>query len=194
MDHQLGELVLACARDDLLRTHFGEAMGNLPPGTPRPKVPEIAVPQVKDATSCSDPALLARMEEMLTTGEFGDRFLSTMVARSSYRDRLTTWMWWKLEESGKISVEDLLEMMWSSTGEGSPGGNPLAALEMISEMFPILKGVAAAEETRDPQAVCLSLLPFHEWITQVDTITFNQTEAFQSKLTREAARLGVSLD
>ncbi|MDZ4307869.1 hypothetical protein [Allopontixanthobacter sp.] len=194
LDHQLGELVLTCARDDLLRTHFSEAMGNLPPGTPRPMVPEIALPQVKDAASCSDPAMLAQMEEMLATSEFGDEFLSTMVARSSYRDRLTTWMWWKLEESEKISVEDLLEMMWSSTSEGSPGGNPLAALEMISEMFPILEGVAAAEETRDSQAVCLSLLPFHEWITQVDTITFNQTEAFQSRLSHEAARLGVSLE
>lgn len=194
LDHQLGELVLTCARDDLLRTHFSEALGNLPAGTPRPNVPEIAVPLVKDATSCSDPALLARMDEMLATGDFGQGFLSTMVARSSYRDRLTTWMWWKLEESGKIPVDDLLEMMWSSMGDGSPGGNPFAALEMISEMFPTLEGVAAAEKTRDPQAVCLSLLPFHEWITQVDTITFNQTEAFQSRLSHEAARLGVSLD
>ena len=51
-------------------------------------------------------------------------------------------------------------MNWPSIGDGSPGGNPLAALEMLTEMFPILVGVAAAEKTRDPQAVCFSLLPF----------------------------------
>ncbi len=194
LDHQMGKLVLTCVRDDLLRAHFKEALGSLPPGTPQPKVPNIVVPQVKDETSCSDPALLARMEEMLATGEFGDGFLSAMVQRSSYRDRLTSWMLWKLGESGKLSEEDLLEMRWSSIGDSSPAGNPLAALEMLTEMFSILEGVAGAEETRDPQAVCRSLLPFHEWIARVDTITFNQTEAIQTMLTREAARLGVSFD
>lgn len=194
LDHQLGELVLTCGRDDLLRAHANEAFGTLPPGTPRPKVPDVAVPQVIDDARCADPALLAEMEAMLASREFGDDFMSVMVERTRYRDRLTTWMLWKLGESGKISTQDLLEMSLSSIGSASPGGDPFAALAMLEEMFPILDGIARAEKLRDPQGLCHSLVPFHQWMIRVDGITLGQTEAIQGKLTREAARLGVPFD
>lgn len=194
LDHMLGELVMTCARDDLLRAHAEEAFGRLPPGTPRPQVREIAVPHVIDEARCSDPALLAEMDAMLASREFSDGFISAMVERTRYRDRLTTWMLWKLDESGKISTQDLLEMSLSSIGDASPGGDPFAALAMLEEMFPILDEVAAAETARDPQALCRSLIPFHHWITRVDAITLKQTEAIQILLTREAARLGVPFD
>jgi len=37
------------------------------------------------------------------------------------------------------------------------GGGPLAALEMLTEMFPIPEGVAAAEETREAARLGVSL-------------------------------------
>lgn len=193
LNHDFGELSLACGRDDLLLVHANEAFGKLPPGTPRPKVPEIAVPIVRSETQCTDPALLGEVQTLIADGK-ADSFAAAMLARATYRDRLSTWMQWKLDSSGKISSDDLIKLSFSSLGGASPGGNPFAALAMVEEMFPIIAQIDKAAKTQDPAAVCRSLIPFHVWMTKVDGITLKQTQAMQAAITAEAKRLGVSLD
>lgn len=194
LDYGLGEVTLTCGRDDLLRAHANEAFGKLPHGTLRPLVPEIAVPDIGDMARCTDPAVLAQMESMFATSQLSDEYFAAMLARTNYRDRLTSWMLWKLDESGKISSEELVELSFDSVGAASPGGNPFAALAMLSEMFPLIDAIAAAEKSRDPAALCQSLIPFRAFIGKADAITLKQTDAVQARLTREAARLGVSLE
>lgn len=193
LNHDFGELSLTCGRDDLLLTHAQEAFGKLPPGTPRPKVPEIAVPTVRSEADCADPALPGEVQALLAEGK-ADSFTAAMLARTTYRDRLSTWMLWKLDSSGKISTDQLLKLSFSSLGGASPGGNPFAALKMVEEMFPIIEQLDKAAKAQDPAAVCRSLIPFHAWITKVDGITLKQTQAMQAALTAEAKKLGVSLD
>lgn len=193
LSHDFGELSLTCGRDDLLLAHANEAFGKLPPGTPRPKLPEIAVPQVRSEAECADPARLAEIDALLVDGK-ADRFTAAMLGRTSYRDRLTTWMMWKLESSGKIGPDRLLKIGLSSLSSASPGGNPFAALAMIEEMFPIVGAMDKAARAQDRTAMCRSLIPFQAWMTKVDAITLKQSEGVQASLQAEATRLGISLD
>ncbi|KRA83704.1 hypothetical protein ASD76_06675 [Altererythrobacter sp. Root672] len=186
-------MTLACGRDDLAETHAREAFGDLPPGTPRPKVPEIPVPTLLSVADCAKPEVEAEVAKVFAT-ESMDGFMASMVARTTYRDRLTGWMTWKLEQSGKISTEDLIDLSFSSIGSVSPGGDPFAQLGMIQEMFDLLGPVAEAEEAGDAAALCRTLVPLQDWFTRVDALTLEQTEATQAALTAEAARVGVSFD
>ncbi|QYU69160.1 hypothetical protein J4558_03175 [Leptolyngbya sp. 15MV] len=194
LDYGLGEATMSCARDDLLRTHAEEAFGKLPAETPRPAVPEIPVPLVTDVARCGEAAVIAEMEAMMAERKLRDAFFAAMLARTNYRDRLTSWMLWRLSESGKISSTDLVELSFAAIGDASPGGDPLAAFSRIETMFPILDRVAKAETARDGAGLCRGLVEMHGWLVEVDAITLAQTEAVQARLTREAARLSVSLD
>lgn len=193
LDHSLGRFTLTCGREDLLRAHADEAFGKLPPGTPRPTVPEIAVPRIASAAECETPERKAEVAALMAGGG-STKFMGEMMARTRYRDRLTTWMLWKLESSGKISTGALLDLSMNALTEGSPGANPFAALAMIEEMMPLIDGIEAAAKSDDAAAMCRSLIPFHAWITKVDAITLKQTEATQAALAAKARQLGVSLD
>jgi hypothetical protein len=57
----LGELTLTCGRSDLMLTQAREAFGELPPGTPRPAVPEIPVPPIRAEDDCAKPDVAARV-------------------------------------------------------------------------------------------------------------------------------------
>jgi hypothetical protein len=193
LSHDFGELTMTCGRDDLLHDHAEEAFGKLPPGTPRPRMPDIAVPQVRSEAECADPTRLAEVEAMMIDGR-ADGFTAAMLGRTSYRDRLSTWMMWKLESSGKISSEQLLKVGLSSLGQASPGGNPFAGLAMITEMFPIIDRIDKAAKAKDAAAMCRGLIPLQAWMTRVDAITLRQTQGVQAALEAEARKLGVSFD
>jgi hypothetical protein len=194
IDYMFGALTLTCGRQDLLKAHAGEVFGQLPPGTPRPQVPEIAAPVVGDVAACSSPAIIAQMQEMMRTQKSATPFMGRMMERTTYRDRLTTWMTWKLEQSGKIGKEQVMQLILSSAGQGSPGGDPLAALKMLDGMFPILDAVGNAAKAEDPVAFCKGLVSMEQWLVKVDAITLKQTQSTQAALSAQAKRLGVSLD
>ena len=193
VSHFAGELALTCGRSDLLKIHAGEAFGKLPPGTPRPLVPDVPVPPLRSAAQCSEPQVLAELEAFMA-GRSTDEIIAAMVARTTYRDRLTAWMLWKIDESGKVSPEGLLKLAFAGISKGSPGGDVFAGFKMIEEIFPILDKLAKAETAKDLPATCRVLSEFHGWMTRVDAITLAQTKTAQAALTAEAARLGVSLN
>jgi hypothetical protein len=193
LDHSLGRFTMTCGRDDLLRVHAEEAFGKLPPGTPRPTVPDIAIPRIATAADCDTPELKDEVGRIFANGG-SSKFMGEMMARTRYRDRLTAWMLWKLESSRKITPEALLKLSLGALGQASPGGNPFAALEMIQELMPLIARIEDAEKTGDPAAMCRSLIPFHAWVTKVDAITLKQTQATQAALVAKASQLGVSLD
>jgi hypothetical protein len=193
VSHFAGELSLTCGRSDLLKIHAGEAFGKLPPGTPRPLVPDVPVPPLRSAAQCSEPQVLAELEAFMA-GRSTDEITAAMVARTSYRDRLTAWMLWKIDESGKVTPEELVKLAFAGISKGSPGGDVFASFKMIEEMFPIIDKLAKAETAKDLPATCRALTEFHGWMTRVDAITLAQTKSAQAALVAEAARLGVSLD
>jgi hypothetical protein len=193
LDHSLGRFTMTCGRDDLLRVHAEEAFGKLPPGTPRPTVPDIAIPRIAAAADCDKAELKDEVVRIFANGG-STKFMGEMMARTRYRDRLTTWMLWKLESSRKITPDALLKLSFGALGQASPGGNPFAALEMIQELMPLIARIDDAEKTGDPAAMCRSLIPFHAWVTKVDAITLKQTQATQAALAAKASQLGVSLD
>jgi hypothetical protein len=193
ISYELGEVSFTCGRDDLLRDHAQEAFGKLPLGTPRPVVPPINAPNVTVEADCLRPEKIAEVQAVFASGK-ADRFMGDMLARTTYRDRLTQWMLWRLESSGKISPQRLISLSLTAVGKSSPGGNPLAAMEMLGEMMPVLDLMAKAENTHDADAMCRSLIPLHKLMARADAITLEQTEATQAALVAEAKRLGVSLD
>ncbi|MBO9517127.1 MAG: hypothetical protein J7493_03585 [Porphyrobacter sp.] len=183
-------MTLVCGRADLAELHAQEVFGKLPPGTPRPRVPEIPIPALRTVADCEKPEVLAKLDATLES-DTADSFMSAMLARTTYRDRLTSWMMWKLEQSGKISDDELIDLGFSSIGSVSPGGDPFAQFGMIQEMLDLLKPVI---EARDAGTLCRGMVPLQDWFTRVDALTLKQTEATQTALTAEAARLGVSFD
>lgn len=194
LDHGLGEVSLTCSREDLTRAQFGEAFGRLPEGTPRPAMPQVDIPASLNATRCADEAVLSEMRDLLAEDRFSDRFSAKMLERTSYRDRLTTWMIWKLDQSGKIETMDIVGLVMEASGYASPTGNPLAAMEKVLDMMPIVKRMGDARTADDPQAFCLALADFQLWVREVDAITLKQTEAAHAALEAKARELGVSLD
>lgn len=186
-------MTLACGRGDLAELHAREAFGDLPPGTPRPKAPEVPIPALLSEADCGKPDVAAEIARVFAT-ESTDGFMASMVARTTYRDRLTSWMTWKLEQSGKISTEALIDLGFASIGSATPGGDPFAQFGMIQEMLELLDPVAEAEEAGDAAALCRTLVPLQDWFARVDALTLKQTEATQAAMTAEAARLGVSFD
>lgn len=194
LDHSLGEVSLTCSREDLTKAQFGEAFGRLPAGTPRPAVPEIPVPAGLGPDRCGDEAVLAEMRSLIAEERFADTFMARMLERTTYRDRLTTWMMWKLEQSGKVDPMVLVNLTLDAVGGASPGGNPFAAMEKFIDMMPIVTRLGAAEKAEDPQALCLALVDFQGWVRDVDAITLNQTGAAHRALEAKARELGVSLD
>jgi len=110
--HSHGELVIICGREDLLRVDDEEIVGHLAPGTPRPLMPELDIPQVGGPADCKQPEILASIAHLVALGTDGrsmvvaDRHvMAMMVARTSYWDRLSEWMLWKIEESDKLSPD-----------------------------------------------------------------------------------------
>ena len=193
VQYGLGELMLICGRDDLLKRHFGEAFGDLPAGTSRPVAPEVPLPPVASAADCRDPAKLAAMQASLEDRRT-DSYLGLMLARSAWRDRLTTWMSWKLKSSGKVKEDRLLDLTINAAGAGSPGGNPLAVLETLPALFEVIGRIGKAQKAGNQPAVCLAIVDFRAFMTKADAITLRQTQAVQTVLVSEAKRLGVSLD
>jgi len=193
VDYGMGELTLACGRDDLLMAHAKEALGELPSGTPRPAVPDVPLPPVQVAEDCKDPAKLAAVTAALADRK-SDSYTGIMLARTTWRDRLTAWMVWKLESSGKISKDRLFKLILSSAGSASPGTDPLAALKMLPELLGKVEAIAKAEDARDQPGMCLAVVDFRSFMAKADAITLGQTKATQAALTAEAARLGVSFD
>ncbi|OBV11892.1 hypothetical protein I603_0023 [Erythrobacter dokdonensis DSW-74] len=194
LDHGLGEVTLTCSREDLTRVQFGEAFGRLPEGTPRPAMPEVAIPPALDPVRCADEAVLAEMRDLIADARFADRFSARMLERTSYRDRLTTWMIWKLDQSGKIDTMEIVGLVIQASGYASPDGNPLAAMKKVLDMLPIVKRMGEAQNAGDPQGLCLALADFQIWIMEVDALTSKQTEAAHAALEAKARELGVSLD
>jgi hypothetical protein len=194
LDYSLGEVSLTCSREDLTAAQFGEAFGRLPSGTPRPALPEIPVPLALVASRCGEEAVLADMRGLIAEERFADTFSAKMLERTSYRDRLTTWMMWKLEQSGKIDGMEVAGLVLRASGKASPDGNPLAAMEKLLDMMPIVKRMGSAQKANDPQALCLALVDFQAWISSVDAITLKQTVAAHAALEAKARELGVSLD
>lgn len=194
LDHGLGEVTLTCSREDLTRVQFGEAFGRLPEGTPRPAMPEVAIPPALDPVRCADEAVLAEMRSLIAEERFTDRFSAIMLERTSYRDRLTTWMIWKLDQSGKIDTMEIVGLVMKASGYASPDGNPFAAMKKVLDMLPILKRMGEAQKADNPPALCLALADFQSWIGEVDALTSKQTEAAHGALEAKARELGVSLD
>jgi len=194
LDHALGEVSLTCSREDLTAAQFGEAFGRLPAGTPRPAVPDIPVPAGLSAARCGEEAVLSEMRSLMAEERFADTFMARMLERTTYRDRLTTWMMWKLEQSGKVDPMVLANLTLDAVGGASPGGNPFAAMEKFIDMMPIVTRLGQADKAEDPQALCLALVDFQSWVRDVDAITMKQTSAAHRALEAKARQLGVSLD
>jgi hypothetical protein len=194
LDHFADEVSMTCMRDDLALANANEAFGKLPPGTPRPVLPEIVIPPALTPARCAEESVLAEMRELMASKGFFDSFSARMFERMTYRERLSAWMLWKLNESGKVDSTELIGLGLDAAGGASPEGNLFAAFEKVFDLFPLIGKLGEAQKAQDPAAMCAALVEFQDWMVEVDTITSAQTQAIHRSLEAEAARLGVSLE
>jgi hypothetical protein len=188
-----GKVTLSCGRDDLLRRNAEEAFGKLPAGTPRPQLASLELPPIMSSTDCAKPEQSAELDAFLEQGRPGE-FISALFARSDYNERLTTWKMWKLEQSGKISPQQLLEIGMRGLQEGSAGGNILAHFALLEEMFPLIDRMGIAQKERNRPALCQAFVDFNHLLARMESATMAQSISTQNALDVEAKRLGVSFD
>lgn len=192
IDSGLGEAFLSCGRDDLALVLVNEVFGRLSPGTPRPVPVEVDIPDRYTAQQCGDPTFAASIWDKASDKPM-TRYMAATLRRASYRDKLTTWMLWKIDESGKIEPMELVGLAMDAAGGASPGGNPLAALSRITDMFPLITELGDAHKAQDKAGFCLAMARFQDFIAETDEITTAQSAAIHAQLEAEAARLGVDL-
>lgn len=188
-----GKVTLSCARDDFLKRNAEEAFGKLPAGTPRPQRVSLELPPIKTSSDCAQPELSAELDAFFEKGRPGE-FVSAILARSDYNERLTTWKMWRLEQSGKISAERLLEVGMRGLEAGSAGGNIFAHFALLEELFPLIDHLATAQKQRDRPAMCKGFVDFNSLMARMEAATMAQSVSTNAALDAEAKRLGVSFD
>lgn len=193
LSNMFGEVRLSCGRDDLMRVHAEEAFGKLAPGTPKPSMALIDAPATFSAADCSKPEIAAQLERFENEGRPND-YMTALFARSDYNERLTTWKMWKLEQSGKISAEALLDIGLKGVEAGSQSGNIFAHFKMLEELFPIIDRLAASQKTGNRDAMCQAFIDFNKLLGRMEAATNRQSQTTQAALDAEASRLGVSFD
>lgn len=186
-----GELMLTCARADLLALDKLEAGGLLPDDARRP---ELAPPVTATPISprrCSDAGIQAQAVAMFDGGS--DPYVDQVGDQRDYWDRLARWMRWRLEKSGKADAAQLDELQYAAedANRAAAPGDPLA------EVTGLLASIPALEEARksgEPRRICEA---YAETATFMANDLLQRTErskTLSAVWAAEAARLGVELD
>ncbi len=186
------ELVLACGRSDLMLAHVQEALGELPPGTPRPVEPAIPIVPVPTVADCASPEIAAEIDAFLADGNPGS-FARSLFARANHEERLSQWMMWRLGEAG-ASDDELLELaMNAAMLDGEPEGFE-ASLDAFMGLLPLITALDDAQRAGDRDGVCRALVSVTEIYARMAANGTVQTRALEAAYRREAPKYGIDPD
>jgi len=191
--HVLGAFSVECTDMALLELHAKEALGDLPPGTPRPQPPTLPPPATLDPAICATPAGRAEVEAVTGSGK-PNALIRYAGARNNYGDRLTAWKLDRLKKTGKVSKDRLLTLMMNGMSAGSQGGNPMAAFERFIKVLDQVSEAAKSGKAGNAEGECRAAVALFRGLEEIDRINGSQWRAMDRALDAEAKRLGVSLD
>lgn len=194
VSHSLGELTVDCEYVALAKAQMKEALGEMPPGTPKPKFVSNQSAFGFAESDCEEPA---KRDFILNRMRRGDMFAMAPGAdRINYEERLSDWKIMKLVESGKISRDALNDKIIGLLDNPETVGSMEAGLSMLEGFAGFLDEAKPGDEA----GLCRAL---HNMLQQGvkasapvagatgDAVT-PQWRATHELLDKEAARLGVS--
>lgn len=186
------QVTLSCGHKDLLKANAREAFGELPAGTPRPVAPELKLTSASSAADCDRPEV---QREMLTVMDGrANEVMSQMMRRIKHTERLTEWKKWKLESSGKVGKDRLLQLTLDALDAASPGGDPLAGFALFPELLAVMDRLAAQAQGGDTAAACRSSFDMAAVFRKMESVSSGQWRALDAALEAEAKKVGVALD
>lgn len=186
-------LTMKCSNVALEAEFASEAMGRLPPGTPRPVAPVVPRPEALDVARCATPAGRA---EILAKGRgAGTDPLSAYIGtRMQYRERLVEWKTDRLRRSGKVSADRLATIALEALDQPMIAENMGKSMEVLTGMIEDLGKVAELEKAGDQQGACAAVIRMVGRLPEIEKVVDPQWDAIEAMLDAEAARIGVSFD
>lgn len=186
------EVNFACEDMAMVETHAREVFGDLPPGTPRPAPPASPRPAALDPALCATAEGRASIDA-ITSGGDQDALTRYIVERMNYMERIVTWETDRLEKSGKVSKDRMLQLLSSAfTGKGA--GDALAGLNVVTEMLELAEKAEELRAAGDLPGACRTTLQTLAGMEKVEKATATQWAGMETAIDAEARRLGISLD
>lgn len=186
-----GEVTLSCISIPLFLDHVNEALGNLPPGTPKPVEPSLPLPKEVDVSTCADQA---KRDAFLATRPEDNALMRHTMERAKFRERLVTWKLDRLKKSGKLSREEVTKLLFSGLSDPKAQSGMAAGLGLIGGMMDDVEQVMRAEKGKDDVAACRALIGMTARFEKIGPAVDPQWKAIEAAIDKEAVRLGVSLD
>ena len=188
----LGDLVLTCGRSDLMLAQVQEALGELPPGTPRPLEPTLPIAPVPTVADCARPEVAAEIDAFLESGQPGS-FTRSILARADYQGRLSQWMMWRLEQAG-ASRDELIRMAMDAAMLDGGAQGLSASLDTFMELLPVIGKLGEAKDAADRDTVCHAFVDVTAIYSRLADNAAAQTRALVETYRKEAPRFGVDPD
>jgi|GEM_PF-1875456 hypothetical protein len=190
----LGELTVDCEHVALTKAHMQEALGQMPADTPRPKFISSQSAFGFPESDCDDPA---KRELVLNRLRRGDMFaMAPGVDQITYEERLADWKIMKLEQSGKISRDEISDKIIGLLDNPESMGSIQDGLSMMEGLMDYMDTAKPGDDAGLCRAINRMLDKGAAAAAPVagakgDAVT-PQWRATHELLDREAARLGVS--
>jgi hypothetical protein len=146
----LGELYLTCEHTGELRKQLKEALGEMPPGLPRPQFVPAAPALRAELADCLDPARRKTIMKALMEGAMRPAGYD----RLDYEERLADWKIMTLVSSGKVSRDVLTEKIIGLIDGPESVQTMEAGLDMLKDLEPMM----AAGKKNDEAGMCRTLI------------------------------------
>lgn len=167
-----------------------EAAGRFPPGTPRPATPLAPRPEAVQRSRCTTPEGRA---EILRLGKDGVDPLTGYIARQlQYREMLVQWKADRLRQSGKLTEQQLADLMTNALAGAQ--GDLAEGLGLVTEMVAGMDDVARLETAGDDAGACTAVITLLDKVPALEKVAEPQWRAIEVALDSEAARLGISFN
>ncbi|OZA93567.1 MAG: hypothetical protein B7X57_04605 [Erythrobacter sp. 34-65-8] len=194
-----GNFELTCGDAALMELSEAEAEGRLAEGSPRPVPPSANWQEQADTWlarfDCGDPALVAGFAGLTELGRTADVVTERighppdLSAEADYQNQLATWLKWKIQVSGKVSVEQgrAIEDR-ASADPGAQAHDDLAALVIA------VGSLAEAEEGGDGAARCTAARSLFTQMRKFGEHEAARTARANQVRMAEARKLGIAVD
>ncbi len=187
--HLGGWVTFECTSMPMMVAQANEAFGDLPADTPKPEAVVIPKPESLKPEICTTEDGLAQIDAIF--GGKPDAMMRYVSARAKYHEKIVQWKSNRLEKSGKVSKDRLLQI---TLGGLNGGGDMMAGLGAVMDMFAKAADIAKLQKAGDRPGACRATVAMLKNFEKVDVSVTRQWAGIEAGLDAEAAKRGVSFD
>ncbi|MEG3146080.1 hypothetical protein U1839_15600 [Sphingomonas sp. RT2P30] len=187
---RLGTAVtFSCDNVALLSIQIHEALGDLPPGTPKPLLPAMPRPVALNPALCATAAGQSQIDGIAGgTPDAATRFVASVMG---YHERIVVWKSDRLTKSGKVSAARMADIAMSGL---TAGGNLMQGLTSAMKMLDDANRYSSKLAAGDKPGACRAIVTMMGRLATVEAATRPQWHSIEAALDAEAKRIGVSFN